>query len=358
MVSSAASSIDRAPALRDRVALVKAILRSTYGPPDVLDLRDVPTPVPGDGDVLVRVHAASVNRADIDYLTGRPLITRLATGFRKPKHAGVGLDAAGIVEAVGSGVTRFRPGDRVFSNLTEYGHGAFAEYACAPEKAWAPMPASVSFEIAATLPEASIIAYQGLRGGSTIKPGDGVLINGASGNVGPFAVQLAKSFGAEVTGVCRTSKMDFVRSMGADHVIDYTKDDYTRMSPRYDYILDVWARRSLLAPRRVLKPGGRYAMAGGSTGAIFEGLLIGPLLSVGRDRKVGLVLNWKPFDPTDIATLSRLLEEGVIRPAIDRRYPLAEVPDALRDLQSGRPCGKLLIEIVPDEAEPHGDGPA
>ncbi len=190
----------------------------------------------------------------------------------------------------GSGVTRFRPGDRVFSNLTEYGYGAFAEYACAPEKAWAPMPASVSFEIAATLPEASIIAYQGLRGGSTIKPGDGVLINGASGNVGPFAVQLAKSFGAEVTGVCRTSKMDFVRSLGADHVIDYTKDDYTRMSPRYDYILDVWARRSLLAPRRVLKPGGRYAMAGGSTGAIFEGLLLGPLLSVGRDRKVGLVL--------------------------------------------------------------------
>ncbi len=337
---------------------MKAIVRSIYGSPDVLELREVPTPVPGDGEVLVRVHAASVNRADIDYLTGRPLITRIATGFRAPRHAGLGLDAAGIVEAVGAGVTRFAPGDRVFGNLTEYGYGAFAESACAPEKAWAPMPAGASFELAAALPEASIIAYQGLRGGSTIKPGDSVLINGASGNVGPFAIQLAKSFGAEVTGVCRTAKMDFVRSLGADHVIDYTRDDYTRMSTRYDYILDVWARRSFVAPRRVLKPGGRYAIAGGTTGAVLEGLILGPLLSVGRDRTMGLVLNWKPFDPTDIATLSRLLEEGVIRPAIDRRYPLAEVPDALRDIQSGRPSGKLIISIVADESEPGSAVPA
>ena len=327
---------------------MKAIVRTRYGQPDVLELREIPTPVPGDGEVQVRVHAASVNRADIDYLTGRPLITRLAIGLRSPRHAGVGLDAAGVVESVGAGVTRFAPGDRVFANLTNYGHGAFAEVACAPEKAWAPMPAGASFEVAATLPEASIIAYQGLRGGRTIKPGDSVLINGASGNVGPFAVQLAKSFGAEVTGVCSTPKVEFVRSLGADHVIDYTVEDYTRMGPRYDYILDVWAKRSFLAPRRALRPGGRYAMAGGSTGAIFEGLLLGPPMSLVSGRTVGLVLWWKPFDPTDIATLSGLLETGAIRPVIDRRYPLAEVPDALRDLQSGRPAGKLVITIRED----------
>ena len=246
----------------------------------------------------------------------------------------------------------------MFGNLTMYGYGAFAEYACAPERAWAPMPGGASFEQAAALPEASIIAWQGLRGGSSIRPGDGVLINGASGNVGPFAVQLAKSFGAEVTGVCSTPKMDFVRSLGADHVIDYTQNDYTRMGRRYQYILDVWARRSFLAPRRALKRGGRYAMAGGTTGAIFEGLLLGPLMSIASGRKVGLVLNWKPFDPTDIATLSRLLETGVIRPVIDRRYPLAEVPDALRDLQSGRPMGKLIIRVRGEETAPAGIGGA
>jgi NADPH:quinone reductase-like Zn-dependent oxidoreductase len=324
---------------------MKAIRRSVYGSPDVLALEDVPTPVPGDGEVLVRIQAASVNRADIDYLTGKPFITRMGTGVRQPRNAGVGLDAAGVVEAVGPNATRFALGDRVFGNLTNYGHGAFAEYACAAEGAWAPIPASVSFESAATLPEASIIAYQGLRGGRTIKPGDRVLINGASGNVGPFAVQLAKHYGAEVTGVCSTPKVDFVRSLGADHVIDYTREDYTRQGQRYDYILDVWAKRSFLAPRKALRPGGRYAIAGGSTGAIFEGLLLGPLMSLVIGRKVGLVLWWKPFDPADIAVLSGLLETGAIRPVIDRRYRLEEVPDALRDLQSGRPSGKLIITI-------------
>ena len=174
-------------------------------------------------------------------------------------------------------------------------------------------------------------------------------MNGASGNVGPFAVQLAKSFGAVVTGVCSTRKMEFVRSLGADHVIDYTKDDYTRMTARYDYILDVSARRSFLAPRRALKPGGAYVMVGGTTGAIFEGLLLGPLLSLATGRKLGLMLWWKPFDPADTATLSGLLEAGAIRPAIDRRYPLAAVPDALRAVAAGRATGKLIITIRDDE---------
>ncbi len=329
---------------------MKAIRRSQYGSPDVLELRDVPTPVPGAGEVLVAIHAASVNRADLDYLTGTPFITRMGTGLREPRHEGLGLDAAGIVDAVGADVTRFAAGDRVFGNLTMYGYGAFAEYACAPERAWAPMPAGATFEQAAALPEASIIAYQGLGGGRSIRPGDSVLVNGASGNVGPFAVQLAKSFGAEVTGVCSTRKMDFVRSLGADHVIDYTQVDYTRSTPRYDTILDVWGRRSFLAPRHALKPGGRYVMVGGTTGAIFEALLLGPLMSLVGSRKLGILWGWKPFDPTDIATLSRLLESGAIRPAIDRRYPLADVPAALRDLQAGRPIGKLIITVRDGEA--------
>ena len=329
---------------------MKAIQRARYGSPDVLELRDVPTPVPGDGEVLVRIHAASVNRADLDYLTGTPFITKMGTGLRGPKHAGLGLDAAGVVEAIGSGVTRFAPGDRVFGNLTMFGYGAFAEFACAPERAWAPMPVGATFEAAATLPESSIIAYQGLKRGRTLKPGDAVLVNGASGNVGPFAVQLAKHFGAEVTGVCSTRKMDFVRSLGADQVIDYTQDDYTRLGARYDYILDVWARRSWLAPRRALKPGGTYSMAGGTTGAIFEGLLLGPVLSPFVGKKLGLTLDWKPFDQADIATLSRLLETGVIRPSIDRRYPLAGVPDALRDLAAGRTIGKSVITVRDDGA--------
>jgi NADPH:quinone reductase-like Zn-dependent oxidoreductase len=328
---------------------MKAIIRSRYGSPDVLELREIATPVPGAGEVLVRIHAASVNRADLDYLTGIPFLTRMGTGLRAPKHAGLGLDAAGIVEAVGAGVTRYAPGDRVFGNLTQHGYGAFAEHACAPERAWAPMPAGATFEQAAALPEAAILAWQGLRGGRSIKPGDSVLVNGASGNVGPFAVQLAKSFGATVTGVCSTRKMDFVRSLGADYVIDYTRDDYTRLGIRYDYILDITARRSFLAPRRALKPHGRYVMVGGTTGAIFEGLLLGPLLSLATARKLGLMLWWKPFDPNDVATLSALLEAGSIRPVIDRRYPLAGVPDALRDVAAGRPMGKLIITVRDEE---------
>ncbi len=325
---------------------MRAIVRSVYGPPDVLALREVPTPVPGAGEVLVRIHAASVNRADLDYLTGVPFITRMGTGLRRPRNAGLGLDAAGVVEAVGPGVTRLKPGDRVFGDLTLFGYGAFAELACAPEHAWAVIPSGVSCEVAATVPQSGILALQGLRGGRSIKPSDHVLVVGASGNVGPFAVQLAKSFGAEVTGVCSTRKMELVRSLGADHVIDYSREDYTKGGPRYDWILDVWGRRSFLAPRRALRPGGRYVMAGGSTGAIFEALLLGPLISVFRNRTLGLLLWWKPFDPADVAVLSGLLASGVIAPVIDRRYPLEGVPDALRDLAAGKPAGKLVITMV------------
>jgi NADPH:quinone reductase-like Zn-dependent oxidoreductase len=324
---------------------MKAFVRDRYGSPDVLRLEDVPVPALGDGDVLVGVRAASVNRADLDYLTGTPFLTRMGTGLREPRNRGLGLDAAGVVEAVGRDVRRFRPGDEVVGDLTQFGYGAFAEYACAPERAWSPKPAGVSFEVAATIPQSGVLALQGLRGGRSIKPGAAVLVNGASGNVGPFAVQLAKAFGAEVTGVCSTPKMDFVRSLGADHVIDYTHEDYTRSGPRYDWILDVMGRGSILRVRRALKPGGAYVMAGGTTGAIFGALILGPLVSLAGSRKTGLLLWWKPGNPDDMARLSALLEAGTLAPAIDRRYPLAEVPDALRYLAAGRALGKIVITI-------------
>ena len=215
--------------------------------------------------MLVRVRAASLNQADLDYLLGKPFLTRMGTGLRTPRNRGLGLDVAGQVEAVGRDVTTFQPGDEVFGDLTAFGYGAFAEYACAPEDAWAHKPASLTFEEAATIPQAAILALQGLKRGERIEPGDRVLVNGASGNVGPFAVQIAKAFGAHVTGVCSTAKMDMVRGLGADEVIDYTREDYTRSGQRYDWIVDVAGNRSILECRRALKPGGVYVMVGGPT---------------------------------------------------------------------------------------------
>jgi NADPH:quinone reductase-like Zn-dependent oxidoreductase len=299
---------------------MKAFVRDTYGSPDVLELREVPRPVIGDDGVLVRIRASSLNQADLDYLYGKPFLTRLGTGLRKPRNRGLGLDVAGQVEAVGSGVTAFRAGDDVFGDLTQFGYGAFAEYAGAPERAWAHKPPGMTFEEAATVPQAAILALQGLKGRRRIGPGDQVLVNGASGNVGPFAVQIAKSFGAEVTGVCSSGKMDLVRSIGADHVIDYRKDDVTRRGQRYDWIVDVVGTRSILEWRRVLKPGGVYATAGGPTARIFEALLLGPLMRLIGNRKMGL-LWWKPFKREDVAILSGLIEAGGIRPVIDRSFP-------------------------------------
>ena len=324
---------------------MKAIVRQTYGSPDVLELKDIDLPAVGDDGVLVRVRVASLNQADLDYLYGRPLLTRMGTGFRRPKNRGLGLDVAGEVEAVGKDVTQFGPGDEVFGDLTEFGYGAFAEYAVAPERAWAPKPANLTFEEAATIPQAAILAVQGLRarGKQRVRPGDRVLVNGASGIVGPFAVQIAKAFGAHVTGVCSTGKMDLVRGLGADEVIDYTRDDYTRGGQRYDWIVDVKGNRSLFECRRALRPGGRYVMVGGPTGRIFTALFLGPLISLAGSRKMGLMLWWKPFDRKDLAVLAELIEAGKLAPVIDRRYPLAEVPDALRYLDEGRARGKVII---------------
>jgi NADPH:quinone reductase-like Zn-dependent oxidoreductase len=326
---------------------MKAALRDRYGPPDVVELRDVEVPVPSDDQVLVRVRAASVNRADLDGLTPRPALARLFMGLWAPRNHRVGIDVAGVVESTGASATKFKPGAEVFADLFAFGQGAFAEYVCAHEKAFEPMPNGMAFEDAATLPHSAILALQGLRlrKGRTPKPGDRVLIVGASGNVGPFAVQIAKSMGAEVTGVCSTEKVDLVRSLGVDQVIDYQKVDYTSSGERYDWILDTDSHHSIFGIRRALRPRGVYVTLGGETGRLFQGLLIGPLLSLLSDRWMGLMIWWKPFHPADVATLKELIAAGKLAPVIDRRYPLSEVVEALRYVDEGRARGKVVISM-------------
>lgn len=325
---------------------MKAARRDRYGPVDVVEVRDVERPVPSDGQVLVRVRAASVNRADLDGLKPKPGFARLFMGLRAPRNHGIGLDVAGVVESAGANVTRLRPGDEVFGDMFTTGQGAFAEYVCARETAFEPMPAGMTFEEAATLPHSAILALQSLRlrSGRTIRPGDRVLVDGASGNVGPFAVQIAKSMGAEVTGVCATSKMDMVRSLGADHVIDYTKVDYTRTDERYDWIVDIDSHHALGRVRRALRPNGVYVTLGGDSGDIVRGLVIGPLVSRFSDRWSGLLLWWKPFHRPDVETLKELIADGKVRPVIDRHYPLSQVVDALRHVDEGRAMGKVIID--------------
>jgi NADPH:quinone reductase-like Zn-dependent oxidoreductase len=324
---------------------VKAAVRDRYGPTDVVHLTEVDRPVPSDDQVLVRVRAASVNRADLDGLGPRPAFARLFMGLRAPRNHRVGIDVAGVVESVGASVTRFRPGDEVFADLFAFGQGAFAEFVCAPERAFQSLPTGMPFEEAATLPHSAILALQGLRlrSGRTIRPGDKVLVVGASGNVGPFAVQIAKSLGAEVTGVCSTDKMDFVRSLGADHVIDYKKVDYTTTGERYDWIVDTDSHHSIFRVRRALRPKGVYVTLGGATSRILQGTLLGPLMSLRGDQWTGLMLWWKPFNAKDVATLKELIASGKVKPVIDRRFPLSEVVDALRWVDEGHAKGKVVL---------------
>lgn len=319
-----------------------AYVRSEYGSPDVLRLEEVPRPTPVDREVLVRVHAASVNMADVDYLMGRPKVARLITGPRRPRNASLGLDLAGRVEEVGDQVTRLKPGDEVFGDLTEFGFGAFAEFACAPEAAFAPKPEGLTFEEAAAVPQAAVMAAQGLRGKRSVQPGFNVLVNGAGGNIGPFAVQIAKHLGAEVTGVDVTDKLDFIRSIGADHVIDYTVDDYTMMDARYDWVLDVASHRSIFELRRVLRPNGVYVIVPASIPGMFRAIVLGPLVSALGSKKVGN-LRWKPFEAEQVAFLTDLLEKRDVSPVIDRTYGFDEIPDALRYQADGSAKGKIII---------------
>ena len=325
---------------------MRAAWRDRYGPPEVVQIRDVERPEPTGDEVLVRVRAASVNRADLDGLKPKPGFMRLFMGIRAPRSHEVGIDAAGVVEAIGPEATRFKPGDEVMTDLFASGRfGAFAEYVCAREKAFEPIPTGMPFEEAATLPHSAVLALQGLRlrGGRIVQPGMKVLIDGASGNVGPFAVQIAKAMGAEVTGVAHGEKLDFVRSLGADHVIDYTTVDYTKTGERYDWILAVDAHHPILGMRRALRPNGAYVTLGGTTASILGGMVVGPLTSRFSDKWTGLMLWWKPMHRPDIDTLKELISAGKLRPVIDRRYFLDEVVESLRWVEDGHARGKVIV---------------
>ena len=334
---------------------MKAAYADRYGPPDVVGIREVERPTPTGNEVLVRVRAASVNRADLDGLKPKPGFLRLFMGVRAPRSQEMGTDAAGVVEAVGPDVTRFKPGDEVMTDMFAAGRSAaFAEYVCAREKAFEPIPTGMSFEEAATLPHSAVLALQGmrLRSGRTFKPGDKVLIDGASGNVGPFAVQMAKAMGAEVTGVARGDKLDFVRSLGADHAIDYERVNYTKAGERYDWIVAVDAHHPIRAVRRALKPGGVYITMGGDTGTILAALGGSLLMSRFGDKWSGLMFWWKPMHRPDVDTLKELIAAGKVKPVIDRRYPLDQVVDALRWVEDGHARGKVVITM--GEASPVG----
>jgi NADPH:quinone reductase-like Zn-dependent oxidoreductase len=324
---------------------MKAIVYTKYGSPDVLALKEVAKPTPRDDEVLVKVQAAAANAADWRLMRGEPLAVRLMYGILKPKNTILGADVAGRVEAVGRNVTQFQPGDEVFGDLSRCGFGGFAEYVCASEDALVLKPGNLSFEQAAAVPMAAVTALQGLRDKGKIRHGQQVLINGASGGVGTFAVQIARAFGAEVTGVCSTRKMDMVRSIGAARVIDYTREDFTTTGQQYDLILAVNGYHPILAYRRALKPGGIYVMAGGSTSQMFQAMLLGPPISMIGSKKMDNVMAQPKA--MDLAFMKELLEADQVTPVIDRCYPLSEVAEALRYLEEGHAQGKVIINVAP-----------
>ncbi len=319
---------------------MKAIVYEKYGSPDVLELRDVEKPVPQDDEVLIKVHAASVNAYDWHLLTADIFLVRLmGAGLFKPKNRRLGADIAGRIEGVGRNVKQFQPGDEVFGMV----RGGFAEYACAPEDVMALKPANLSFEQAAAVPMAAITALQGLRDVGEIQPGQKVLIHGASGGVGTFSVQIAKSFGAEVTAVCSTRNVDQARSIGADHIIDYTKEKFTENGQQYDLILAANGYHSLSAYKRALTPRGTYVMAGGTMAQIFQAMLLGSWMSETGGKKMGGVSAKR--SQKDLVFLKELVEAGKVVPVIDRRYPLREAAEALRYLGDGHARGKVVILV-------------
>jgi len=315
---------------------MKAIIYGRYGSPDVLRLEEIEKPVPKDNEILVRVRAASLNAYDLHFVSGTPFLVRLmGAGLLKPKPKPLGADMAGTVEGAGPGVEQLKPGDEVYG----CSHGSLAEYACGPEKRFAPKPSNLSFEEAAAVPMAALTALQGLRDKGKIRKGQSVLINGASGGVGSFAVQLAKLFETEVTAVCRTSKMDFVRSLGADMVMDYTREDVTKSGRPFDLILDVAAYRSVLKYKRILKPGGMYVMAGGSMARMTQLAMVS---MIGNRNMMTMLAS---VDRKDLLVLKEHLEAGKIKPFIDKRYPLDEAAAALWYLKNGQARGKVVITV-------------
>lgn len=323
---------------------MKAIVNETYGLPDVLQLKEVPKPTPRYDEVLVKIIAAAANAADWHLLRPDPFLVRLEMGLFKPNKTILGGDIAGVVEAVGAGVTMFKSGDAVYGDLSGCGMGGYAEYVSVPERYLAMKPTNLSFEQAAAIPMAGITALQGLRDAGKVQAGQKVLINGASGGVGTFAVQIAKVLGAEVTAVCSTGKVEMVRSLGADYVIDYKKEDFTLGSEKYDLIVAANGYHTLGQYRRVLRPHGIYVMIGGTNAQIFQALLLGPLLSMmGRQQFKTVVA--KP-NRADLDLMRALVEEGKVTPMIDRRYPLSEVAEAIRYLERGHAQGKVVINVA------------
>ena len=312
---------------------MKAIVYTKYGPPsEVLELREVEKPTPKDNEALVRIYASSVNAGDLFLVRGKPFVVRLSNGLLRPKYTIPGGDIAGQVEAVGRNVKQFQPGDEIFGDIGHCGFGAYAEYASVPENTLALKPVNIAYEEAAAVPQYALVALQGLRDKGQIQPGQKVLINGASGGIGTFAVQIAKSFGAEVTGVCSTRNLDMLRSIGADHVIDYTQEDFTKSEQRYDLILDVAANRSVSDYMRALSPKGRYVAVAFKLGAMFARY---------GDKKA-IQLSHEP-NVKDLAFMKELIEAGKVVPVIDRRYPLSEVAEAMRYYGEGHPAGKVTI---------------
>lgn len=325
---------------------MKAIVFTRYGLKDGVQFTEVAKPTPNDDQVLIKVHAAAANPLDWHRAAGEPILARMGGGFRTPKNQKLGADFAGVVEAVGKNILEFKPGDEVIGSV---GAGAFAEYVCTREPYLVKKPAHISFEAAASAPVVGLTALQGLRKGQ-LKAGQKVLVNGAAGGIGTYAVQIAKSYGAEVTGVCSTRNLDMVRSIGADHVVDYTREDFTRNGERYDLIYDAIANRSIFAYRRALTPHGICVIAGITTLArLFEHALVGRLISREDGRKVGL-MGMANVNKPDLVTLVEYLETGKIVPVIDRSYPLTETAEALRYLYAGHARGKVIISVIPASA--------
>jgi NADPH:quinone reductase-like Zn-dependent oxidoreductase len=324
--------------------MMKAIVYTEYGPPEVLHLKEVAIPTPEDDEVLVRVHATSVNSADATMSKGEPFLARLWSGPLKPKYPILGSDIAGRVEAVGKSVKQLQPGDEVFGDISGCGWGGFAEYVSVPESILAMKPANLTFEEAAAVPQAATVALQGLRDKGQIEPGKKVLINGASGGIGSFAVQIAKSFGAEVTGVCSTRNLDMVRSIGADRVIDYTREDFCQSGERYDLIFTVVGHHSILEFSRALAPNGIYVGSTNETSLILQAMLLGPFVSMTGEKK--MVNLMAETTAEDLDFLKELLESGKVAPVIDSSYPLSKVPDAVRYYGEGHARGKVVISVA------------
>jgi NADPH:quinone reductase-like Zn-dependent oxidoreductase len=320
---------------------MKAIVYTKYGSPDVLHLKDVEKPTPKDDEVLIKIRAASVNAYDWHFLTADIFLIRLmGGGLLKPKDSRLGADIAGQVETVGRNVKQFQPGDEVFGDI---GHGGFAEYVCAPESRLALKPTNLSFEEAAAVPMAALTALQGLRDEGRIQPGQKVLVNGASGGVGTFAVQIAKAFGAEVTAVCSPRNLEQAHALGADLVIDYTREDFTQNGEQYDLIFAANGYHPLSAYKRALTPQGIYVMAGGTMAQIFQAMLLGSWMSKKGGKKMGGVS--AKIDQKDLGIIKELLEAGKVVPVIDKRYPLSEAAEALRYLGEGHARGKVVITV-------------